>query len=215
MALSGDVTGKVGDIYDIFSAAELPFPTVKLASGEEVRIDQAAYTKYRQEPNRDDRKAVFDAFWGKWKEFEGTLGANLSAHVAGHVFDAKARHYDNALQDALFGDNMPEAVYRQLVTQVNAALPSLHRYFKLRKKMLGIEGDLGYYDIYPPLVQLDQKVTLPQMRTTTIEALKPLGPEYGAMFAKATAGKWMDPLPRPGKKSGAYMNPGAAYDVHP
>ena len=33
-------------------------------------------------------------------------------------------------------------------------------------------------------------------------------------FAKATAGKWMDPLPRPGKESGAYMN-GSAYDVHP
>jgi len=214
MALSGDVTGKVGDIYDIFSAAELPFPTVKLASGEEVRIDQAAYTKYRQEPNRDDRKAVFDAFWGKWKEFEGTLGANLSAHVAGHVFDAKARHYDNALQDALFGDNMPEAVYRQLVTQVNAALPSLHRYFKLRKKMLGIEGDLGYYDIYPPLVQLDKKFPLAEGERLSLEALAPLGDEYIGDLKQMFSSNWMHVYPAAGKASGAYMM-GAAYDVHP
>jgi oligoendopeptidase F len=75
--------------------------------------------------------------------------------------------------------------------------------------------DMAYYDIYPPLVQLDKKVTLAEMRTTTIEAVKPLGPEYGTLFAQATAAKWMDPLPRPGKKSGAYMNPGAAYDLHP
>lgn len=214
MALSGDVTGKVGDIYDIFSAAELPFPTVKLASGEEARIDQAAYTKYRQEPNRDDRKAVFDAFWGKWKEFEGTLGANLSAHVAGHVFDAKARHYENALQDALFGDNMPEAVYRQLVTQVNAALPSLHRYFKLRKKMLGIEGDLGYYDIYPPLVQLDKKFPLAEGERLSLEALAPLGDEYIGDLKQMFSSNWMHVYPQAGKASGAYMM-GAAYDVHP
>jgi oligoendopeptidase F len=39
--------------------------------------------------------------------------------------------------------------------------------------------DMAYYDIYPPLVQLDKKVTLAEMRTTTLEAVKPLGPEYG------------------------------------
>lgn len=74
---------------------------------------------------------------------------------------------------------------------------------------------MAYYDIYPPLVQLDKRVTVPEMRGIVIEAVKPLGPEYADLFAKATAGTWMDPRPRPGKKSGAYMNPGAAYDVHP
>ena len=74
---------------------------------------------------------------------------------------------------------------------------------------------MAYYDIYPPLVALDKKVTVPEMREITMAAVKPLGPEYGEIFARATAGRWMDPSPRPGKKSGAYMNPGAAYDVHP
>ncbi len=214
MALAGALAGTAGDVYDIFSAAELPFPTVKLASGEEVKVDQAAYTKYRQEPNREDRKQVFEAFWGKWKEFEGTLGANLAAHVAGHIFDARARHYKNALEDALFGDAMPEAVYRQLVTQVNAALPSLHRYFKLRKKMLGIEGDLEYYDIYPALVQLDKKFPLTEGKAQSLAALAPLGEEYIADLKQMFAEPWMHVYPQPGKSSGAYMM-GAAYDVHP
>ncbi|MFT3810389.1 MAG: oligoendopeptidase F [Micropepsaceae bacterium] len=214
MALAGDVEGKAGDVYDIFSAAELPFPTVKLSSGEEVKIDQAAYTKYRQEKDRNDRKAVFDAFWGKWKEFEGTFGANLSAHVAGHVFNAKARHYKNALESALFGDAMPEAVYRQLVTQVNAALPSLHRYFKLRKKMLGITDDLGYYDIYPALVQLDKTFDLAEGKRLSLEALALLGDEYLGYLKEMFEKPWMHVYPQPGKSSGAYMM-GAAYDVHP
>lgn len=214
LALAGDVESKAGDVYDIFSAAELPFPSVKLASGQEVKIDQAAYTKYRQENDRNDRKAVFDAFWGKWKEFEGTLGANLSAHVAGHVFNAKARHYANSLESALFGDAMPEGVYRQLVTQVNAALPSLHRYFKLRKKMLGIDGDMGYYDIYPPLVKLDKKFPLAEGERLSLEALAPLGDEYISDLKKMWSSNWMHVYPQAGKASGAYMM-GAAYDVHP
>ncbi len=156
MASAGDVLSRASDTYDIFASAELPFPTIKLSTGEEVKIDQANYSKYRQAPDRADRKLVFDSFWGKWKEFEGTLGSNLAAHVAGHVFNARSRNYKNSLQAALFPDEMPEPVYRMLVSQVNENLPALHRYFKLRKKMLGIEGELGYYDIYPPLVQLDK-----------------------------------------------------------
>ena len=214
LAESGDVLSKASDVYDIFASAELPFPTVKLSDGREVKVDQSAYTKYRQEPNRADRKIVFDAFWGKWKEFEGTFGANLSAHVAGHVFEAKARHYANSLDAALFGDAMPEAVYRTLVAQVNENLPSLHRYFKLRKKMLGIEGDMEYYDIYPPLVQLDKKFPLEEGKAQSLKSLAILGDEYIGYLTEMFTKRWMHVYPQPGKATGAYMM-GSAYDVHP
>ena len=214
MADAGDVLGKASDTYDILANAELPFPTITLSTGEEVKVDQANYSKYRQASNREDRKQVFNAFWGKWKEFEGTLGGNLSAHVAGHVFNAKSRHYKNALEAALFPDAMPEAVYRMLVAQVNENLPSLHRYFKLRKRMLGIEGDMGYFDIYPPLVQLDKKFDIPTSEANTLAALAPLGEEYLGILKEGWAARWQHVYPQNGKSSGAYMM-GAAYDVHP
>ena len=104
---------------------------------------------------RADRKKVFDAFWGTWKKYEGTFGASLNTQVLGEEFDAKVRHFPNALSDALFADNMPEAVYRQLVAQANAGLPTFYRYLKLRKKLLGIKDELAYYDIYPSMFTLD------------------------------------------------------------
>ena len=100
------------------------------------------------------------------------------------------------------------------MAEANRGLPQLHRYFELRRRMLKLP-DMAYYDIYPPLVQLGRRFTVPEMRSLTLEALKPLGPDYVDTLGKATAARWMDPLPRPGKKSGAYMNPAAAYDVHP
>jgi len=133
--------------------------------------------------------------------------------VKGALFVAKARHYDSALQNALDGGNIPEAVYRSLISETNRGLPVLHRYFELRRRMLGLP-DMGYWDIYPPLVKSDRTYSLAEMRQLTIEAVKPLGPDYVRQFSEVTAKRWMDPLPRPGKASGAYMN-GSSYYVHP
>jgi len=77
----------------------------------------------------------------------------------------------------------------------------LQRYFRLRQKMLKLP-DMHYYDIYPPLVSLDRKFSLDEMRATVVEAVKPLGKDYGDLLAQSAAAKWMDPFPRPGKYSG-------------
>ena len=194
-------------------ASDIPRPTVKLSDGRELRLDDQGYTLARDVANRDDRKKVFDAFWGSYKGFENSLGAALSAKLKSDVFEARTRKYPNSLAMATSGNNVPEAVYRTLVRETNAGLPQLHRYFKLRQRMLKLP-DMHYYDIYPPLVSLDRKFSLADMRTIALEALKPLGPDYIAQLGTATAARWMDPLPRPGKRSGAYMN-GSVYDVHP
>src|SRR6185437_10333519 len=154
LAATGDVLAQPDAIYSVLANAEAPFPSVKLSDGSTVTIDQGSYSKYRQSPVRADRKKVFDAFWSMWKKYEGTLGATLTAQVMGEVFNAKVRHYPNSLAAAVFADNMPEAVYRQLVAQANAGLPTMYRYLKLRKKLLGITGDLNYYDIYPSMFKL-------------------------------------------------------------
>lgn len=217
MAAASNVLAQPDNIYSQLSNGELPFPAITLTDGTKVEhLDQAEYSKYRQSDNRDDRKKVFDAFWGTWKGYEGTFGATLNTQVLAEEFDAKERKFPNALSDALFSDNMPEAVYRQLVAQANAGLPTFHRYLKLRKKLLGIQGDLAYYDMYPSMFKLDKPLnfTVEDSEKIGLEVTKAYGPEYNDLLKKGFAGRWMDVLPRKGKASGAYMN-GSAYDVHP
>ena len=149
IASNGDLLQQPQNIYGQITYSDMPWPTVKLSTGESVKLDQAAYTKYRSSNVRADRKLVFDAFFKTYKAYEGTLGSTLTAQVMGDEFTAKVRHFPNALASALFNDNMPEAVYRTLVAQANAGLPVLHRYLNLRKRLLGIRGDLEYYDGYP------------------------------------------------------------------
>ena len=97
--------------------------------------------------------------------------------------------------------------------ETNRGLPQLHRYFEVRRKLLGLP-DMHYYDIYPPLAKLDITFSLPETRRLTLAGVAPLGKDYVDMLAKAPASPWADYLPRKNKVSGAYMN-GDAYDVHP
>ncbi|HUO90616.1 MAG TPA: M3 family oligoendopeptidase [Rhizomicrobium sp.] len=216
LAAAGDVLAQPDAIYSVLANGEVPFPQVTLSDGQTVTIGQGTYAKYRQVANRDDRKKVFDAFWGMWKKYEGTLGATLTTQVMAEVFNAKVRHYPNSLAAAVFADNMPEAVYRQLVAQANAGLPTMYRYLRLRKKLLGIQGDLAYYDIYPTMFRLEHPptFTIADAERIGLEVDSAYGPEYIAKLKEAFAHRWMDVLPREGKAGGAYMQ-GAAYDVHP
>lgn len=126
---------------------------------------------------------------------------------------AKARHYESVLQRELFRDNLPPAVYHTLVEQVNRALPALHRYFRLRQRMLGLE-QMHYYDVYPPLVALDKTFDIDTTKEITLEAMAVLGDDWVQMQREGFEARWMHVSPQQGKRSGAYMS-GSAYDVHP
>jgi oligoendopeptidase F len=193
--------------------SDIPWPEVTLSTGK-VRLDQSAYTAAREAPDRADRKLVFETFFKTFDAYKTSLAAALSTQVQSDVFTAKARHYASAVECALDGaGGVPVGVYTTLVAETNAGLPALHRYFEIRRRLLGLP-DLHYYDIYPPLTHLDETFDLARTRALTLAATAPLGPEYVALLAKATASPWADYKPRKGKVSGAYMN-GDAYDVHP
>lgn len=209
----GLATGSAASVYRTLANAEVPWPTVRLSTGKEVRLDQAAYTKYRGDDNRADRKLVFDAFFGKWKEYERTFGETLYGQLKTDAAYAKVRRYANSQEAALDADHLPPAVYQTLIAQTNANLPTLHRYFKLRARMLGVT-DLAYYDVYAPLLKSERTFPLAEGKQMMLASAAPLGADYVKALTAAASARWMDVYPRPRKAAGAYMN-GDAYDVHP
>lgn len=214
LAAAGKVTGAPSEIYTILANADMPWPTITLSTGEELRLSQAGYGRGRQLPDRNDRQLVFDQFWGTWKAYESTFGAILGGHLKALQLETRERGYDSSVARAFFGDAMPPAVYETLIHEVNLGLPTLHRYFRLRKRMLGLDGEMGYYDIYPPLVQLDKTFSYDTSIDLTRQALAPLGEEYLDAYNRGVQGGWVHVYPAEGKRSGAYMN-GSVYDVHP
>jgi oligoendopeptidase F len=214
-AEAGDLEGIGGEVFTVLENADLPWPTVKLSSGQEVRLDSAGYGLARASRPAEDRERVFAAFFGAVKAYERTIGATLYGTVRGHVFDKKIRSFGSSLEAATFPDNIPTSVYRQLLADVGRSLPTFHRYLALRKRMLGVER-LRYQDLYVPLVgSVDLKFTPDEARAIVLAALAPLGKDYVSALRKGFESGWTDYLPSTGKRSGAYSMNTGVYGVHP
>ncbi|HUL94741.1 MAG TPA: oligoendopeptidase F [Usitatibacter sp.] len=205
--------GDPENVYKVFANAEMPWPTVKFSTGEEVKLSNTAFQKWRESDNRADRKLAMDSFFARWKEFEATYGTLLYSTLKEHNVYAKVRNYPDSITSALDANNLPRGVYDALIKSTNENLPTLHRYFRLRARMLGIT-DMHYYDIYPQIVHSDLRFPIDQGKETILAAMKPLGDDYVAAMRKGFYGRWMDAYPAPRKDPGAHMA-GTAYDVHP
>ncbi len=212
LAAAGPIFQAPGSVYRVLSNAEIPWPTVSL-HGKEQRLDPAAYTLFRGDADRATRQEVFTRFFGTLSGFEDSLGTTLDATVQGHWLVARTRGYPSSVAAALASDHLPENLYSTLVSETRAQLPILHRYLKLRAKMLGIT-DPAYHDLYAPLVSGERTWTMEEAKALTIASAAPLGSAYTEGLKEGFAGGWMDPYPKQGKVSGAYMN-GSAYGIHP
>ncbi len=202
------------DAYSVFSDAEMPWPTITLENGEQVELDHSSFSKVRSSSVRADRKLAFEAFWDNYKKFEGTFGELMNGDLRRKQFYATVRHYSSALGAALYGNNIPTGVYHSLIDNVNKNLPTFHRYLKLKATLLGV-SKLEYYDLYAPaFANAELKYSYDEARQMVLDAISPLGDEYGSIVRRAFAERWIDVMPNKGKASGAYSN-GAAYDVHP
>jgi oligoendopeptidase F len=206
--------GEAGStLQSVFRSADLPFPEVTFSTGEKVRLDDAAYSKWRASPNKADRDLAFRMFWTSYNQVTRTFATTLNAHVQSHVTSKDVRNFPTALDAALFDFNIPRSVYSRLVDDVHANLPTLHRYLKLRQKIMGVE-QLGYEDLYAPIVQqVNLQYTPEQAMKMTLDSFAPLGTEYVETLRKGYADRWVDFMPTTGKRSGAYSN--TVYGVHP
>jgi oligoendopeptidase F len=193
LAQADDLTNAGAAAYSILKDADLPYPTVTLSTGKQVRLDSQGFALNRASPVKADRDLAFEKFFGALKTYERTFGTTL--------------------ESSLFRSNVPTTVYTQLLADVHRSLPTLHRYLKLRQKMMGLE-QLRYQDLYVPLVgKVELTYTPAQAQALTLQAFAPLGAEYLAAIKAGYEQRWTDYLPTTGKRSGAYST--GVYGVHP
>jgi oligoendopeptidase F len=205
LAAAGELARAPEAIFDTLNDADLKFPFVKDENGDEVELTQGRYIKFMESTNRDVRKAAFEALYGTYGTVRNTTGTALSNHIRTHTFYARARNYPSAVEAALDPDAIPLSVYTNLVETVNNNLDTLHRYMRLRKRMLNLP-ELHMYDMYVPLVgETKFEYTYDQGRDLMEQALAPLGQDYvGAMMRGLREQRWVDVYENEGKQSGAF-----------
>ena len=213
LAQAGEVMSVPSEAFGMFNNVDAPLPQVTNEAGEKVQLTHGNYGPLIRSRNRAVRKEAFEGMMGAYRRFGATLTALYAGAVKGACFRAKARHYASARQAALAPREIPEAVYDNLLTAVEAGLPALTEYMELRKELLGVE-ELHLYDLYVPVIpDYDMKMTFPEAFELVCEGLSPLGQDYIDQLRAGYSGGWIDVYENKAKRSGAYS--WGCYGVHP
>ena len=213
LAQMSEVTDATADVFKMLNNADLTFGEVRDEDGESVPLTHGNYITFMESHDRNLREAAFTNMYESYKKLINTLAVNYNYNVKTDVVSSRLRKYDSALAAALSGGNIPLDVYHNLIAQVRASLPALHRYMELRKKLLGVD-ELKMYDVYVPLVQLPKKeIPFAQAVEMLAEGLAPLGDEYVAAARAGISAGWVDVYENQGKTSGAYSF--GSYDSMP
>ncbi|MBQ6351798.1 MAG: oligoendopeptidase F [Lentisphaeria bacterium] len=208
-----DVLGSSANTFELLNDADLSFGSVRDGSGQSVKLTHGSYRRLMEDSDRSVRRTAFRKLYRRYKEFRNTFASTLDGEIKCHAASAKLRKYPSCLAAALSDDNVPEAVYTNLIDTVHAKLDRFYPYMELRRKMMGLEK-LDMYDIYNPLLPAARgRYTFQQAEQLVKAALAPLGEEYLRDLDRAFKERWIDAPERRGKRSGAYSS--GCYDSFP
>ena len=202
--------------YEVFATlgnADLKFPEITNEKGEKVQITNGRFVPLEESKDRRVRKEVFEKYYETYGNFKNTSASLYAGQVKQLMFNARARKYSSTLEAAVDGNNVSPEVYKNLVEAVNDNLDKMHRYVRLRKKLLELD-ELHMYDVYVPIVKdYDAKYTIEEAKELVLKAVEPLGTNYVNLIKKAFAERWIDVVENEGKRNGAYSS--GVYGVHP
>jgi len=213
LAQTYEATSGADNAYQMLNNADLKFPNIRDEDGTEVELTKGRYIQFLESQNREVRKAAYEALYSTYAKYKNTFGATYAAAVKRDVFYAKVRRYPSSLAASLDSDNISVEVYDQLIETVNHNLPALHRYTRLRKKLLGLD-ELHMYDLYVPLIgDVQRDIPYEEATRTVLEAFAPLGGDYTKTVETGINSRWIDVYENQGKSSGAYSS--GTYTTQP
>ncbi|XZE20495.1 oligoendopeptidase F [Pirellulaceae bacterium SH449] len=206
LAMQGEMAQTASKVFRQLNDADLKFGKIKNEKGVEVELTNSSFSSFLVSPNREVRKTAFHHYYQQFGAHENTLAATLTGSVHTDVYYARARNYPSARESSLFADNVPVDVYDNLIQAVHNHLPSVHRYFDMRRRKMGLEK-IHHYDTYVPiLADRETHYTWDQAVDVVIESLRPMGSEYCSTLEDGLRGRWCDRYPNQGKRSGAFSS---------
>lgn len=193
------------DLNNLFGSVEV--------DGKKLPLTQTTWTEFLENPDRAVREKTYKQFYGVFEQHQNTLANLYAGSVNQDVFESRARGYKSSLDAALFANKVSENVYRNLIETVHKNFPALHKYYSIRKRVLGVE-ELRHYDVYVPLVKdVQTKTSYDEAVEICSAALAPLGSEYTDTLCAGLKGGWVDRYENRGKRSGAFSS--GAYTGYP
>ena len=212
LAAAGEMANAPETVFGAFLNADMRYPDAVDSEGKPHALSQSTFVPLEESGDRALRKSAYENLYNTLGGMRNTAAGLLDAQNKQQKFFATARKYGSAREAAMDRTNVPVAVYDNLIEAVHRNMDKMHRYVRLRKKLLGVE-ELHFYDVYTPLLKDEPaKIPFAQAKQTVYDALYPLGDGYRAILKEGFENRWIDVYENQGKRGGAYS---AGTKVHP
>ena len=213
LASVSDCLGAPESIYSMLTNSDMTFGEIVDESGRKVELTEGNYISFIKSKDRKVREAAFKLLFGTYKKYENTLATSLSSSIKNFVFESKTRKYNSSLEASLKPNNIPVEVYYNALKTVDENMDALHRYVRIKKRLLNLE-EIHMYDLYVPVIECKKEhLEYKDAISLVEEGLKPLGKEYLDIFNEGINEGWIDVYENKGKRSGAYS--WGSYDTMP
>ena len=214
MGMLRDPFGAVRSTAGMLANADFRFKPARDSEGNKLELTQSTKNSLMHSPDRKARKTAWQNYNDKYLEYKNTLAGNLAASIKQNVFNMKARKFDSALEATLFNGDVPVEMFHNLLGIFQKKLPLWHKYWRIRRKALGVKT-LHPYDVWAPLTTKKHKVPFEQAVDWICEGLAPMGDEYvNTMRKGCLEDRWVDWSPNAGKREGAFSTR-VPSDTHP
>ncbi|EGS9999763.1 oligoendopeptidase F [Clostridium perfringens] len=213
LASVSDCLGAPESIYSMLTNSDMTFGEIVDESSRKVELTEGNYISFIKSKDRKVREAAFKLLFGTYKKYENTLATSLTSSIKNFVFESKTRKYNSSLEASLKPNNIPVEVYYNALKTVDENMDALHRYVRIKKKLLNLE-EIHMYDLYVPVIECKKEHLEYKGAISLVEeGLKPLGKEYLDIFNEGINEGWIDVYENKGKRSGAYS--WGSYDTMP
>lgn len=212
-ALSGTLSSPY-TIYNRAKLADMDFKTFHVDGTEHPLSFVLFENEWEFEKDTKTRRAAFDAFSSKLKEYQHTVASTYQTQVQKEKTLADLRGFDSVIDSLLFSQKVDRSLYdRQIDIIMEKLAPHMRKYAKLLQKINKLD-EMTFADL--KLVvdpDFEPEITVEGSKKYIEEALSVLGDDYLAMLKRAYDERWIDFVQNKGKSTGAFCS--SPYGSHP
>jgi oligoendopeptidase F len=206
LGLAADPFSGPRNLANLLTSSDFKFPPAKTSDGKELPVSESTIDDVLAQSDRAARRTGWVGYQDTYLAFRNTLAVNLVTAIKQNVFLMRARRHASSLEASLFANNIPVEVFHNLINTYRKHLPLWHRYWRIRRKALGVET-LHPYDIWAPLTDRRPHVPYAQAVQWICEGLAPLGADYVNVVRRGCLeDRWVDVMPNKGKTGGAFSS---------
>jgi oligoendopeptidase F len=201
-----DAFGTAAATHGVLANTDLDFPEARGGDGATYDITQGTIGALVSHVDREVRRTAWENYADAHLAFENTMANALATGIKQDVFVMRARGYPSSLEASLASNFIPVEVFHELIDTFRRNLPTWHRYWRVRKRMLGYDA-LREYDIKAPLTAAPPEVPYETAVGWIADGMLPLGDAYVSVLKRgATTDRWVDVYPNEGKRMGAFSS---------